>query len=283
MYMADVIQGIWVCNLAYNVPGPAAAHRLKSWGAAITKVEPPGGDPLEGYSPAWYRQLSAGQEILRLDLKSQQGRHVLQALLSGSDLLITSLRPSSLQRLGLDWDALHEAYPGLCQVAITGYPFPHQEQAGHDLTYQAKAGLLQPPHMPQTLLVDLAGGERAAAAGLALLIQRERSGIGGCAEVALAEVAEDFSMPYRFGSTLPNAIFGGGFPGYRLYRASQGWIAVAALEEAFWKKLAACLHLGLPIEKQALENAFLTKTAEEWEQWAEVENLPIACVKVDNE
>src|SRR4051794_29898571 len=44
--------GIQVVSLALNVPGPAAAARLCRLGAALAKVEPPGGDPLASGCPA---------------------------------------------------------------------------------------------------------------------------------------------------------------------------------------------------------------------------------------
>ena len=75
--------GIQVVSLALNVPGPAAAARLCRLGAAVAKVEPPGGDPLASGCPAWYEELCAGQEVVRLDLKGADGRASLDGLLEG--------------------------------------------------------------------------------------------------------------------------------------------------------------------------------------------------------
>ncbi|HEY3712692.1 MAG TPA: CoA transferase, partial [Amycolatopsis sp.] len=60
-----------VVTTALNIPGPVAAARLRELGATVTKVEPPGGDPLALAAPDWYRELAAGQEVVRLDLKRQ--------------------------------------------------------------------------------------------------------------------------------------------------------------------------------------------------------------------
>ena len=70
-------------------------------------------------------------------------------------LLITSSRPSSLARLGLDPPAL-AAQPRLCHVGIVGYA-ADPEAAGHDLNYQAAAGLVRPSQLPASLLADMAG------------------------------------------------------------------------------------------------------------------------------
>ena len=81
-------------------------------------------------------------------MKSAEGQAKLAELLAGADVLLTSTRPAALARLGLDWPTLSARYPRLCHVAIVGYPAPDEDRAGHDLTYQASAGLLEPPRFP---------------------------------------------------------------------------------------------------------------------------------------
>src|SRR5919199_1138174 len=172
-----LLEGIRLVTLAQNVPGPAAAARLRDFGASVIKVEPPGRDPLAYANPAWYSAPTAGQDVVCLDLKSTTDRARLDEHLVEADVLLTSSRPVALRRLGLDPERLRARYPRLCMVAITGYPAPHSDKPGHDLTYLAEWGLLSPPGMPRTLLADLAGAERAVSATLALLL--ERGGAGG--------------------------------------------------------------------------------------------------------
>ncbi|QIA28149.1 CoA transferase [Thermaerobacter sp. PB12/4term] len=233
------LQGCRVVNLAVNVPGPVAAARLQALGATVCKVEPPGGDPLATAAPAWYRSLTAGQEVRRLDLKSAAGREELYRLLAGADLLLTAQRPSALTRLGLSPAELGRRFPHLAHVAIVGYPAPRQEEPGHDLTYLAEAGLLDPPALPRTLLADLAGAERAVAAALALLLARQRGLPLHPVEVSLAEAASALAEPLRHGLTAPGGLLGGGLPFYRCYPAREGWVAVAALEPHFAQRLLA--------------------------------------------
>ena len=87
------LSGVRVVTLAPNLPGPAAAHRLVQLGATVTKVESPAGDPLALAAPAYYRVLADGQDVRTLDLKTREGRGVLDTLLAGADLLLTSSRP----------------------------------------------------------------------------------------------------------------------------------------------------------------------------------------------
>ncbi len=273
-----LLKDIKVLNLAVNLPGPAAARRLKNWGAQVLKVEPPGGDPMEQYNADWYKDLSAGHEVVRLDLKAAEGRERLLLYLQECDLLITANRPAALERLGLGWAELHQKYPRLCQVAIVGYPAPRQNEAGHDLTYQASLGLLNPPHMPRTLIADMAGAEQAIGAALALLLAREQGQQGGYAEIALSEAAAAMAEPLRFGTTAPGALLGGGIPEYNIYPAREGWVAVAALEPHFKKRLEE--NLGDGISKGEQYGAiFKTKTAEHWQDWGQKLDIPIVVVK----
>ncbi|MFZ1126451.1 MAG: CoA transferase [Candidatus Baltobacteraceae bacterium] len=275
--MDETLQGVRVVTLAQNVPGPVAAARLHALGAHVLKVEPPGGDPLAGYSPSWYAQLHRGCEVVQLDLKRPGDRAALEGRLGDADVLLASNRPSALQRLGLGWEAVHARHPRLLAVAIVGYPPPHEDLPGHDLTYVAKLGLVDPPHMPLSLFADLAGAERAVAATLALLYARERTGRADRATVSLAEAAEGFAAPLRHGLTAPEGLLGGSLAGYRVYRARHGWIALAALEPHFWSRFCAESGTGKPGEA-ALTELFLQRDAADWEAWASERDLPLVAV-----
>lgn len=268
--------GIRIVNLSANLPGPAAAQRLCRMGAQIIKVEAPSGDPMESYHAGWYREMAEGQTLVRIDLKSESGRAELDSLLAAADLLISASRPAAMVRLGLDWDSLHQKYPRLCQVAIVGYPAPRENEAGHDLTYQASLGLITPPHMPRTLLADMAGAEMTVSAALALLLQRERSGISGYAEIALSEAAAALAEPLRYGCTKPGANLGGGIPEYNIYQSADGWVAVAALEPHFKLRLETSLAIHTPEEYRL---AFAGMTASEWEQWGQEQDVPIIAIQ----
>ena len=88
-----------------------------------------------------------------------------------------NLKPyeTGLARLGLGGEVLATRYPRLCRVQIVG-DTRAPDVAGHDLTCQAEAGLLDAaqPTRPSTLVADLTGSREAFAAALALLLGRER-------------------------------------------------------------------------------------------------------------
>ena len=276
--MEKVLSGFRVVNTGCNLPAPLAAKRLQEMGATVVKVEPPGGDPFENYSPTWYQDLHCGQQVVHLDLKSESGRSTLHNLLEAGDLLITSNRPSALKRLGLAWENVHARYPKLCQVAILGYAPPNEEIPGHDLTYQAQAGLLSPPALPRILLADLMGAERAIQASLGLLLARSRSGEGGFAQVALTDGVESLSKTLRYGLTASGNLLGEGDARYNLYQTKSGWIALAALEDHLWQALIRALGLASPPDKAVLMEIFISKTSDEWENWAQVLGIPLCRV-----
>lgn len=277
------LHGVRVVCLAVYVPAPLAAGRLRDLGACVTKIEPAGGDPLVGMSASWYAELNAGFDVVRLDVKQPAGRDQLDARLADADVLLTATRPDSLARLGLAWDALHARHPRLCHVAVVGHAGAQAARPGHDLTYQAEAGLVAPPHVPRTLLADVAGAERAASAALALLLARERGGPAGRAEVSLADVADRFAAPFHHGLTAPDGILGGATPAYALYPARDGWVAVGALEPHFRERL--CRELDVPpVGEPAALAALLAerlawRDAMEWEAWAVARDLPLAAVR----
>lgn len=244
----------------------------------MVKVEPPSGDPMFHYLPEWYASMVEGQEIVTLNLKDAQQRRKLDQLLAEADLLIAANRPAALERLGLGWDELHQNFPNLCQVGIVGYPAPHENEPGHDLTYQAKTGLLAPPQMPRTLIADMAGAEMAASEALALLLAKERGQGAGYAAVALSDAADFMAEPYRVGFTAPDTFLGGGLPGYNIYRANDGWIAVAALESHFQKALEAALDFKSS-DPDEWRPIFAKKGAAEWEDWAKDIDLPIVAIR----
>lgn len=276
--MLEPLKGMRLVTLALNVPGPVVAARLVELGAEGIKIEPPSGDPLKAVAGHWYDFLTRHQTVVALDLKKDEERRRLGEYLDDAGLLLTSFRPSALRRLQLDWEQVHSRHSRLCVVNMVGFPSPNEELPGHDLTYQATLGLLRPPELPITLHADMAGAERAVNVALALLMNFARTGRAERAEVSLYEAIRDFAGPLTAGLTKPGGVLGGGFPFYGIYKTRDGWIAVAALEPAFVKRLTMELNLSANARAE-LEAIFKTRTAAEWEQWAKERDLPIAAVK----
>ena len=263
------LDGVRVLTLALNLPGPVAVARLAGMGAAIHKIEPPGGDPFATLAAAWYADLHARVTVEPVDLKSVDGQARLDGLLAETDVLLTSQRPSALTRLGVSGAALGARAPHVRSVAIVG-DTAAPERAGHDVTYQAEAGLLGTT-LPSTLVADLAGAERAVTE--VLLVLREPPGTHRV--VGLRDALEPFTAPLRFGLTRASGVLGGALPAYGVFQAQDGYVAVAALEPHFRERLYALL--GLPLEAP-LAVAFALRTVADWQTIAAAHDLPIAAL-----
>lgn len=270
--------GYRVVVIAVNLPGPLAASRLAEMGASVMKVEPPTGDPLAAEAPQWYANLTQRMSLVRLDLKAASQRQQLDSELENADVLLAAYRPAALRRLQLSWDVLEARFPRLSHVAIVGELPPHDNRPGHDLTYQAQLGLVQPSALPRLLIADFAGAQEAVVAVLGLILEFARTGQRGHVTISLKESARRFAEPLRHGLTVPTGILGGGLPGYNIYKAQDGWVALATLEISFLEEF--CRLVGLSeVSCETFERIFLTRTADDWENWAATHDLPIAALK----
>jgi crotonobetainyl-CoA:carnitine CoA-transferase CaiB-like acyl-CoA transferase len=265
----SALAGVRLVSLALNVPGPVAVARLAGEGAAVVKVEPPGGDPLQVYAPAWYDALHAVIDVRAVDLKTNTGRHTLDELLASAVVLVTSQRPAALARLRLDPAALRQRHPGLRGVAIVG-DTREPDVAGHDLTYQADAGLVD-DRLPATLVADLAGAERTVSAVLLAL----REAPGTFRQVGLRDSLDVFRTPRQLALTTPGGPFGGADPAYQVYRAADGVVALAALEPHFRARLYTALDLPLDAP---LADVIATRSCDEWATFARAHDVPLSVV-----
>ncbi|MES3003783.1 MAG: CoA transferase [Pseudomonadota bacterium] len=258
----DVLRGVRILSLALNLPGPAALMRCRRMGATCIKLEPPSGDPMALYNAAGYAEMHEGVRVVAADLKTEEGQKVLHRELARTDVLLTSFRPSAIEKLGMGWKQLHTAYPSLCHVAIVGAPGARAEEPGHDLTYLAGNGLVPGLELPATLYADMSGSLMASEAVLkAALLQSERyagSGdthpAGVYIEVALSDAAAYLSLPRQWGLTQPDGSVGGAHAGYRVYECRDGRVAVAALEPHFAAALCAAAGVdpGGPRDTRAM-------------------------------
>ncbi len=248
----QALKGVRIVSLALNLPGPAALMRLHNMGATCIKIEPPApptapagssADPMGQYNPGAYATLHQGVKILRADLKSPAGQKTVHRALAKADVLLTSFRPSALQKLGIGWSMLKKMYPALSMVEIVGAPAQRAEEPGHDLTYLAEAGLVQGQDMPSTLYADMGGSLMASEAVLQTRLAALKTGKGVHWQVALSDAAAYLALPRSWGMTTPGAAVGGGHAGYRVYACKNGRVAVAALEPHFAKSL--CQQAGV--------------------------------------
>lgn len=268
------LHGIRVISIAPNLPGPLAARHLLRMGASVVKVEAPGGDPT-GAFPKWYSALNDRQHIVTLDLKDEAGRDEFLSLLSQADLLLSAMRPSAASRLGL-YNMVEQT--GICHVEIVG-DTENPDEPGHDLTYQAQAGVLQGPDVPRVPWADVIGGQRAATAALEMLLERKLEPTADTPpalhrRIGLKQGVDEAAEPFLIGASAPGQALSGSAPQYGVYQTQDGWIAVAALEPHFH----AALTTLLGDDREALEQQFERRTTAEWSSLAAEHDLPLVAV-----
>jgi alpha-methylacyl-CoA racemase len=248
------LKGVRILSLALNLPGPAALMRCKQMGATCIKLEPPAGDPMSHYCPQAYAQLHEGIKLVKVDLKTETGQARLHRELAKTDILITSFRPSAIEKLGLSWKKLHKLYPALSQIAIVGSPGARAEEAGHDLTYIAGAGLVPGLELPPTLYADMGGSLIASEAVMQAVMMQRLTGKGVFIQTALSDAAAYLALPHQWGLSQPDGMVGGAHAGYGMYACKDGRVALAALEPHFASRLCTVAGIKNSGEKAMLAN-----------------------------
>ncbi len=261
------LTGIRVLDLSQYIPGPFATRQLADLGAEVVKIEPPQGDPMQGFGAPdgdgisiYYKLLNAGKTVVRLDLKAVAGQEAFVRLIAKADVLMESFRPGTLDRLGFGARCLQDINPRLIHCALSGFgqTGPYRLRAGHDLTYVALAGALaaqgtaERPVVADPPLADHAGAQQAVSAILAALLRRARTGRGAHLDVSLYESALSWNYLELTASQRPQGatareggLINGGAAYYRIYRCRDGrFAALGALEAKFWR--AFCDAAGRP-------------------------------------
>jgi len=139
--MTGVLENLKVLDLSWGIAGPMTTMLLSDHGAAVTKIEPPGGDPFRGQSGylAWNR----GKRSAILDLKSKDDLEVFLKLVASADILVESYAPGVTARLGIDYETLKSVNPRLIYCSITAYGRDnrHSDRPGYDALVAARTGL----------------------------------------------------------------------------------------------------------------------------------------------
>lgn len=263
------LAGIRILSLAEQYPGPYATSLLADLGADVILVERPGsGDPSRRHA-GHFESLNRNKRSVALDLKSEAGRASFLALVDTADAVMEGFRPGVMTRLGFDADQLRARKPGLIYVSVSsfGQSGPLVNVAGHDLSVQGVAGLINVPPgeeaqavLPWLPLADVASGMFAAMAVLCGLVARNRSGEGSTTDVSMLDSLVSWMVPFivpAINGLMP-APLPPKDPGYGLFGTADGrqiTLSIAG-EDHMWKVLCTLLGLddlaGLS-EKQRVE------------------------------
>jgi alpha-methylacyl-CoA racemase len=260
------LSGVRVVDLGQYLPGPFAAQMLGDFGAEVVKVEPPDGDPLRRLGPTdadgttgVYKLINAGKTVVRLDLKSEAGRHAFERLIERADALVESYRPGVMAKLGLGPERLRALNPHLVHASLSGWGCtgPYATRAGHDLNYMAvggglaASGLTETPVMAYPPVADFASAQHTALSVVAALLGRERNGRGAFLDLSIMESVlgwQGLTLTDVARGVMPGrgeALLSGGAACYGIYPTKDGrFVTLAALEAKFWHGF--CHAVGRP-------------------------------------
>lgn len=203
--MAGALSGISVLEIANYVTGPFASLLLADLGAEVVKVEQPGqGDPFRGWGEKLYSatfcSLNRNKKSLTLDIRRDEGKDLFLKLAAGADIVIENLRPGTLEKRGLGYDAVRALNRKVIYCSISGFgqAGPYCDLPGYDTIGQALSGLLSlltDPERPQGMGISLSDhltGIYACYGILAALVNRLTTGEGQRVETSLLRASVSF-------------------------------------------------------------------------------------------
>jgi crotonobetainyl-CoA:carnitine CoA-transferase CaiB-like acyl-CoA transferase len=297
------LSGVRVLDLGTVVAGPFGAMILADLGADVIKVEPltsTVGASVGTPGDATWVSSNRGKRCIAVDLKSADGREVLDRLIASADVVHDNLRLGVAERLGFDHARAASINPRIISSHLTAYgrtgPIAHWP--GSDQMAQALCGLeweqgATPagghPTWYRFGMTDAVAGLLCAIAIVQALRERERTGRGQAVESDIlragmllasdAFVGADV-LPRRAHLDLAQTGLG---PWTRLYETADGWICVDAATRAQRDALAAVLGVPFPIGvadaadhadhpdgtdgsdgTDGFEAAFTVRSAEDW-------------------
>jgi crotonobetainyl-CoA:carnitine CoA-transferase CaiB-like acyl-CoA transferase len=263
---AGPLAGLTVIELATTVMAPYAGQLLGDMGAEVVKIEGFEGDPNRSMAGGGHPELSGvalnlhrNKRSIALDLKLPAGREIALRLAAEADVFVTNMRPSALERLGLDYESVRAVAPRIVYAEAHGYLIESGKAAepSYDDTIQSLTGLPRLSEQvgtgvffPPMLIADKVSGLHIVQGVLAALVRRGITGEGQRVEIPMFNSVLAFVLTEHIGL----AAFPGGPAGYSRiltanrgpHKTADGWLALMPYLDRHWKALfteAGCEEL----------------------------------------
>lgn len=307
--MKAALESFRVIDLCRSYPPAFASAVMADFGADVIRVDDPGFVfplPLEGgpeeFSAYWF--LDRNKKSLSLNLKSGQGLEIFYKLLERADVIIENSKPGTMEDLGIGYKIIKDRNPKIIYCSVSGYgqDGPYSQLPGHDPNYLSIAGVLdllgekgRPPIIPSNIVADMGGAAmHSLAAILIALLAREKTGQGQFIDISYTDTS--FSLlvtqiaTYFLTGSAPTRgehLMTGSEPFLSNYRTKDGnYINIACVEPGLWENLCRALSCEHFVPDQwtrdrekkkeiflFFKNIFLTKTRDEWWEWAKKHNI----------
>jgi crotonobetainyl-CoA:carnitine CoA-transferase CaiB-like acyl-CoA transferase len=260
------LAGITVLDLTRALAGPFATMILGDLGADVIKVEDVWhgddtrrwGPPFQGDDAAYFLSINRNKRGLSVNVKTPEGRQILQRLAAGSDIVMENFRPGTAARLGLGYEELSRQNPALIYASISGYgqTGPSAGLPGYDAVAQAVSGMMSvtgeadgEPVRSGTSLADVGAGMWALIGILAALHARQTTGRGQLVDISLLDgqvawltyVAGKYFAtgvtPGRYGSAHESVV------PYQVFATADEPLMVAVGSDGLWRRFTAATGL----------------------------------------
>ncbi len=257
------LRGLKVIDFTRVVAGPLCTMLLGDMGAEVIKIEDPRhGDETRAWAPlvegwsTYYLSLNRNKKSVAIDLKSADGRALLERLIRTADVLVENFRPGTLERLGFGPDRARDLNDRLIYCSISGYGATgaRRDRPGYDLVIQAESGLMDVTGFAETgptkvgvAITDCLAALYAVQGILLAHVSRMRTGKGQFLDIALLDsavsvlglpagiVAATGTSPGRLGNEHPS------LAPYGPYPAADGEVIVAVANPRLWSRFCAAV------------------------------------------
>jgi crotonobetainyl-CoA:carnitine CoA-transferase CaiB-like acyl-CoA transferase len=263
-----------IIDLTQMLAGPYGTMMLADHGATVIKVESPYGDLARPGGPfrsddservlgGYFQSINRNKYSICLDLKTESGRNALKALIKDADAVVENFRAGVMERLGLGYEVLSEINPKLVYGALRGFgdartgASPYMEWPAFDVVAQAMGGIMaitgpdaETPTKIGPGVGDIIPGMMLGFGVLAAIHEARRSGQGQFVDVAMTDAVLAVCERTVWQNSVQNLV-----PGpegnhhpflcpFGMFPASDGFITVAAQQDAFFKTF--CRELDEP-------------------------------------
>jgi crotonobetainyl-CoA:carnitine CoA-transferase CaiB-like acyl-CoA transferase len=314
------LAGVRVIDLTGMVMGPYCTQILADMGADVIKVEPPEGDTTRYISVApapgmagVFANVNRGKRSVVLDLRTNEARRALRALVEEADVFIHSMRLKAIAKLGFSYEEVAAINPEIIYTNCYGYSRrgPDGDLPAYDDTIQAECGLpvLQQmltgePNYVGSIIADKVTGLTAVYATMMALFHRERTGEGQEVEVSMFETMASFMLVEHANGAMfaprlgpahyPRAVA----PNRRPYRTRDGYISALIYNDKQWSTFIEAVrppwageHLAT-VEQRAREidavyahlaDVFKERSTREWLELLRKLGIPAASLRTPDE
>ena len=254
----EALQHICVLDLTRVRAGPVCVRHLADFGADVIKIENVSDEsyagPREGPD---FQNLHRNKRSMTLNLKTDSGREIFEALVKKADVIVENYRPDVKFRLGIDYESMKKINSRIVYASISGFgqDGPYVNRPGFDQITQGMSGLMSVTGKPGdgpmrvgSAVTDVTAGLLAAMGILTALVEREQSGEGQWVQSNLLQAGLtllDFQAArYTMKGEVAEQV-GNDHPTFMptsAYPTADGFMNVAATGMGVWEKFASALN-----------------------------------------